>query len=371
MKHARFEALYRQEADGILRYLRYRVGPDAEDLVAETFSIAWQKLPHLPDPPRPWLLATARRVSANHLRARRRRRTFEVSDLDEALATTGSSADDVHRRRDLVAGLRSLPPLDREAIVRRHRLGGRRRLAVPGRRSGFAACMVRCSVGEGLRMHDRRDRRSSSLEVALGLPLLPFVWAWDLLRWVGRGVRRVVAAIAGAVARVLAALGRAVSWLFRPVTWLLKAVRDALRPVAELLARWGAAVVRAVERVLLAPWRWLTAAFRALGRLLLRPFQWIAAAWAALRRWVVAAVAPVLQALRAVCLAPLRWARAAARAVGRFFKRLFAAPVRWLRALVLTPVRRVRDAVRRARRRVVDALPRPRLRRRPSDPAEG
>lgn len=117
MKHARFEALYRQEAGGILRYLRYRVGPDAEDLVAETFSIAWQKLEHLPDPPRPWLLATARRVSANHLRARHRRRAFEVSDLDEALATTGSGADDVHRRRDLVAALTSLPPLDREAIV--------------------------------------------------------------------------------------------------------------------------------------------------------------------------------------------------------------------------------------------------------------
>lgn len=35
--------------------------------------MAWQKLAKLPDPPRPWLLGTARRVSANHIRARRNR----------------------------------------------------------------------------------------------------------------------------------------------------------------------------------------------------------------------------------------------------------------------------------------------------------
>ncbi|MDP3894478.1 RNA polymerase sigma factor [Nocardioides sp.] len=118
MKHDRFETIYRQEAEAVLRYLRYRVGPDtAEDLVAETFSVAWQKLAHVPDPPRPWLLATARRISANHIRARRRRTAHEVSDLDETLAVSDDGTDGVLRRFDLISALKVLPPLDREAIL--------------------------------------------------------------------------------------------------------------------------------------------------------------------------------------------------------------------------------------------------------------
>lgn len=118
MQHARFETIYKQEAEAVLRYLRYRVGADAaEDLVAETFSVAWQKLALLPDPPRPWLLATARRISANHIRARRKRIVNEISDLEENLAATDDATEGVLRRRDLIAGLKVLPPLDREAIL--------------------------------------------------------------------------------------------------------------------------------------------------------------------------------------------------------------------------------------------------------------
>ncbi|MFP5253836.1 MAG: RNA polymerase sigma factor [Actinomycetes bacterium] len=119
MRHDRFEAIYKQEADVVFRYLRYRVGSDAaEDLTAETFSVAWQKLAQLPDPPRPWLLATARRKSANHIRARRKRIANEVVDLDETLAAVSDDAtEDVLRRRDLIVALKVLPPLDREAIL--------------------------------------------------------------------------------------------------------------------------------------------------------------------------------------------------------------------------------------------------------------
>lgn len=118
LKHDRFETIYRQEAETVLRYLRYRVGTDvAEDLVAETFSVAWQKFDQLPDPPRPWLLATARRISANHIRARRKQIANEISDLDEVLAATNDGTERVVLRRDLVAAIKALPPLDREAIL--------------------------------------------------------------------------------------------------------------------------------------------------------------------------------------------------------------------------------------------------------------
>lgn len=114
----RFEAIYGDEAETVLRYLRYRVGPDeAEDMVAETFAVAWQKLDQVPDPPRAWLLATARRVSANHLRSRRRRWAHEVGALDEALTTGIVDSESVDRRRDLVTALKKLSSLDREAIL--------------------------------------------------------------------------------------------------------------------------------------------------------------------------------------------------------------------------------------------------------------
>lgn len=118
--HERFEEIYRREAGGVLSYARYRVGAGvAEDIVAETFTIAWQKFEQLPDPPRPWLLGTARRVSANHLRAMRAQlaRQTALDDLIIADTNAGSATERVERRQDLIAALKVLPPLDREAVL--------------------------------------------------------------------------------------------------------------------------------------------------------------------------------------------------------------------------------------------------------------
>lgn len=119
--YERFEQIYRDEAHGVLIYARYRVGPMlAEDVVAETFSVAWQKLERVPDPPRPWLLATARRVSANHLRAQRSRLSRETT-LEELItidsAAADSSTDAIERRHDVIAALKTLTPRDREAVL--------------------------------------------------------------------------------------------------------------------------------------------------------------------------------------------------------------------------------------------------------------
>jgi RNA polymerase sigma-70 factor (ECF subfamily) len=114
----RFEKCYIEDAAAILRYARYRVGVDhAEDVVADTFAVAWQKLDQVPDPAKPWLLATARRVSANHLRARRRERERR-GEVDDFLADLSLSGTDlVDHRRDLITAIKVLPPLDREALL--------------------------------------------------------------------------------------------------------------------------------------------------------------------------------------------------------------------------------------------------------------
>jgi hypothetical protein len=66
--HARFEAMYRGEAGVVLMFATHRVGrAAADDIVADTFAVAWSKLGEVPSPPRAWLLVTARKIISNYL----------------------------------------------------------------------------------------------------------------------------------------------------------------------------------------------------------------------------------------------------------------------------------------------------------------
>jgi RNA polymerase sigma-70 factor, ECF subfamily len=70
---ARFEALFRENADTVLAYATRRSDPDtAQEIVADTFAVAWRRLDVVPDPALPWLLGVARNVLANERRSRRR-----------------------------------------------------------------------------------------------------------------------------------------------------------------------------------------------------------------------------------------------------------------------------------------------------------
>ena len=65
----RIEQLFHAEAARVRAYAMHRVGANhADDMVAETFAVAWRRMDKVPDDERPWLLAVARRVIANHLR---------------------------------------------------------------------------------------------------------------------------------------------------------------------------------------------------------------------------------------------------------------------------------------------------------------
>jgi RNA polymerase sigma-70 factor (ECF subfamily) len=66
-------SVYEQHAPAVRAYAARRVEPDAvDDVVAETFAIAWRKLPREADP-LPWLYAVARRVVHGHRRSHARR----------------------------------------------------------------------------------------------------------------------------------------------------------------------------------------------------------------------------------------------------------------------------------------------------------
>ena len=68
------DALWREHAPAVVRYARRRVPPDqVDEVVAETFVVAWRRSADVPERALPWLLGVARGVSANLRRAERRR----------------------------------------------------------------------------------------------------------------------------------------------------------------------------------------------------------------------------------------------------------------------------------------------------------
>src|SRR6478672_12798585 len=89
-REVRFEQLFRSEADAVRSYALRRADPaDADDVVAETFLVAWRRFDEMPSDPRPWLLSVARNVLAN--RRRSDRRQVSLSDRLAADGGVGSS----------------------------------------------------------------------------------------------------------------------------------------------------------------------------------------------------------------------------------------------------------------------------------------
>ncbi len=58
----RFEHLFADHVDAVLRYALARVDPEtAKDAVADTLLVAWRRLSDAPEPARAWLLGITRR----------------------------------------------------------------------------------------------------------------------------------------------------------------------------------------------------------------------------------------------------------------------------------------------------------------------
>src|SRR5690348_5664901 len=71
-----FRSLYQAHYQAIAAYARRRVAPsEAEDVVADTFLVAWRRFDDAPsgDQTLPWLYGVARKVISQRLRTTRRR----------------------------------------------------------------------------------------------------------------------------------------------------------------------------------------------------------------------------------------------------------------------------------------------------------
>jgi len=113
--HQRLADLFAAHAAELLAYARRRGArpADAEDVVAETFVVAWRRFDDLPEEAaRAWLFGIARRVLANQVRSAARRAPRSGRLPDEIRAPGGPVGLD----EDLAAVLDALPPADREVL---------------------------------------------------------------------------------------------------------------------------------------------------------------------------------------------------------------------------------------------------------------
>jgi RNA polymerase sigma-70 factor (ECF subfamily) len=113
-----FEQLFAAHYWAVRAYvLRRAPSASAEDVLAETFLVAWRRLDSLGEDPLPWLFGVARRVMANQQRAERRRGAL-TARLQGLLAGQTSEWDPpAAMSEELAVAMVSLSPPEREALL--------------------------------------------------------------------------------------------------------------------------------------------------------------------------------------------------------------------------------------------------------------
>jgi RNA polymerase sigma-70 factor (ECF subfamily) len=151
----RFGEIYESTYAAVRRYAYHRglSGADADDLVAETFTVAWRRLESVPpDDPLPWLFAVARNHWRNHLRRNRRDR-----DLIDRLGPPEPSAPvtDEPSVLEIRTAMATLSENDREIL---------QLVAWDGLTPTQAAGSLGCSAGAArVKLHRARNRLAEAL----------------------------------------------------------------------------------------------------------------------------------------------------------------------------------------------------------------
>jgi RNA polymerase sigma-70 factor (ECF subfamily) len=110
------DELFRAHYAAVVSYVRRRAPSEsADDVVAETFLVAWRRLEHVPPESLPWLLAVARNVIATQRRGDLRRRALHLRLQSTAVETVERLS--VEALGPAAAALASLSEKDREALT--------------------------------------------------------------------------------------------------------------------------------------------------------------------------------------------------------------------------------------------------------------
>jgi RNA polymerase sigma-70 factor (ECF subfamily) len=154
-RRRRFERVFDAHFRAVLAYaVRRGERAEADDVVAETFLVAWRRLDELPEDPKPWLLGVARGVLANQRRAAGRR-----AALGRRLAHEREAPVAALDQPPVLEALARLPERDREVLLL---------VAWDGLSTDVAAAALGCSrTAMKVRLHRARRRLRAELD-ALG-----------------------------------------------------------------------------------------------------------------------------------------------------------------------------------------------------------
>ncbi|WP_243773213.1 RNA polymerase sigma factor [Actinomadura barringtoniae] len=153
----RFTAIYDACRQRVWAYAVSRAGRQvADEVVSETFAVAWRRLGDVPDPALPWLLGVARNVLRDNFRAEARRESFAAELRRWGQRSERDVAEDVAERLAVLRAMAALDEDDREILIL---------VAWQGLAPRDAAKVVGCSPAAlRVRLHRARKRLVRAVE---------------------------------------------------------------------------------------------------------------------------------------------------------------------------------------------------------------
>jgi RNA polymerase sigma-70 factor (ECF subfamily) len=112
-----FIGLWTEHKRPVEGYIRRRVGPDeADDVLAETFTIAWRRVHDIPENARAWLFTVAKNVISNSRRSHARYLGLQTA-LQQQTSTAAATDDVSLRRLSMAWAWQQLSADDREVLA--------------------------------------------------------------------------------------------------------------------------------------------------------------------------------------------------------------------------------------------------------------
>jgi RNA polymerase sigma-70 factor (ECF subfamily) len=114
----RFTVLYDRYRMRVWAYAASRAGGEAADeIVSETFMVAWRRFADMPSAELPWLLGVARNVMRDAVRAEARRASLTAELRRWTEEPAADVAESVIDRLAMLRALADLPDTDREVLT--------------------------------------------------------------------------------------------------------------------------------------------------------------------------------------------------------------------------------------------------------------
>ena len=147
----RLEAAFTAYAPRVWGYARrHAEHNECDDVVAETFAIAWRRIDRMPSEPLPWLLVVARNVLANRRRTAERADRLWFAAVRELWQHVDSPEEGVAERDSFLRALEACTRVEREALLLVAWEG-----LTPGQAAAVAGCSTRAFT---VRLHRARRR---------------------------------------------------------------------------------------------------------------------------------------------------------------------------------------------------------------------